>query len=271
MVNRAKFSVFTVVFFALFAASKQALAGGFMIPHQTARGLALSNAMTAGVDDASAVYYNPAALSEVEGNNLLVNGTYIEVVSNVENSSRNAGNKHDDNFLGSLFTNYHIPGTDFTIGMGTYAPFGLATTYERQFTRFAAERTELRTLFITPAVSWHPSPILSVGAGASFVHASGVFSRDLCFNSLGCTFAPGTAESHLRLTDTANAFTYNIGVLFKPIDNWKFGFSYRGRTDIRFDDADVKLAVVLGNQKAKADVQPLPLGRRISLRVYALE
>ena len=259
MFKRANLSVFMLSFFALLAVSKNAISGGFMIPHQTARGLALSNAITAGVNDASAIYYNPAALSEVDGNNLLVNGTYIEVISSVENSGRDAGNKHDDNFLGSLFTNYHIPGTDFTVGIGTYAPFGLATTYERQFTRFAAERTELRTLFITPAVSWHPSPMLSVGAGASFVHASGVFSRDLCFNSLGCTFAPGTAEAHLRLTDTANAFTYNVGVLFKPTDTWKFGFSYRGRTDIRFDDADVKLAGVLGNQKVKADVQPLPL------------
>jgi long-subunit fatty acid transport protein len=38
-----------------------AIAGGYTIPHQTARGLGLSNAMTAGVNDASAVYYNPAA------------------------------------------------------------------------------------------------------------------------------------------------------------------------------------------------------------------
>jgi len=215
--------------------------------------------MTAGVDDASAVYYNPAALSEVAGNNLLVTGTYIGVDNTVENSGREARNEHNDNFLGSFFANYHVPGTDITIGIGTYSPFGLATTYERDFTRFAAERTELRTLYVTPAVSWHPTPILSIGAGASFVHASGVFSRQLCFNSLACTFAPGTGEAHLRLTDTANAFAYNIGILVKPTDNWKFGFSYRGRTDIRFDNADVKLSGVLGNQKVSADVRPLPL------------
>ncbi|HEY7560341.1 MAG TPA: outer membrane protein transport protein [Candidatus Binatia bacterium] len=235
-------------------------AGGFMIPPQTARALSLGNAVTAGVDDPSAVYHNPAALGEVEGNAILVSGTYVGLYNNVENSGRNAVNKHDDNFLASLFANYHIPNSDLTIGIGTYAPFGLATTYERDFTRFAAQRTELRTMYVTPAISWHPMRYLSLGTGFSFVHASGLFSRSLCFNSLACTFAPGTGEATLRLTDTDNTFAYNVGVLIKPVDNWKFGFHYRGRTNLHFDSADVKLGGVLaGTPKIRAEVRPLAL------------
>jgi hypothetical protein len=60
---------------AFLSLSRDAGAGGYMIPHQTARALGLSNAMTAGVNDPSAVYYNPAALGEVDGNNLLISGT----------------------------------------------------------------------------------------------------------------------------------------------------------------------------------------------------
>ena len=115
------------------AIDNEALGGGFAIPHQSARGLGLSNAMTAGVNEPSAVYYNPAALSEVQGNMLLANGSYINVISDVENSGRKSVNKHDDNFLATLFGNYHIPGSDFTIGMGAYTPFGLATTYDKRF------------------------------------------------------------------------------------------------------------------------------------------
>jgi long-chain fatty acid transport protein len=49
-------------------------------------------------------------------------------------------------------------------------------------------------------------------------------------------------------------------MLVKPLENWKFGFGYRGRTDLRFKDADVKLGgPALPAMKVKADVKPLAL------------
>ena len=79
---------------SLFIDAPNCFAGGFMVPHQTARGVGISNALTASVNDASAVYYNPAALSQVDGNNILVSGSYINVVSSVENDGRKAVNKY---------------------------------------------------------------------------------------------------------------------------------------------------------------------------------
>jgi long-chain fatty acid transport protein len=250
------------------AAPNSPFAGGFMIPHQTAKGLGLGNAMTAGVNDSSAVYYNPAALGEIEGDNILVTGTYAGIYNSVENSGRRAVNKHDDNYLATLFANYHIPGTDFTLGMGSYTPFGLATTYDREFTSFAAERTELQTIYVTPAMSWHPSKNFAVGAGLSFVHVSGLFTRSLCLAGGGACVSPA-AQGRLRLTDTANAFTYNLGFLVKPAENLKVGWSYRARADIRFDTADVKLGGALapfGN--LRANVRPIPIPPVINAGVF---
>ncbi len=244
-------------------------AGGYMIPHQTARGLGLSNAMTAGVNDASAVYYNPAALSAINGDNILTSGTYINVVNSVENSGRKSRNNHDDNFLASLFANYHVPGSDFTFGIGTYAPFGLATEYDSDaFTRFAAIDTKLKTLYVTPALSWSPSNYFSLGVGLSFVHASGVFSRALCLDPIsGCT-QPLGLEGKVRISDTADAFAYNLGVLVKPTDNLKFGFSYRSRVDLRFDNATAKFAGSFSASTVEASVSPLPLPPVINVGLF---
>lgn len=238
----------------------EAVAGGYMVPHQTARGLGLSNAMTGGVNDPSAVYYNPAALSEINGDNVLASGSYVNVSNSVENSGRKSTNKHDDNFLATFFANYHIPGSDFTLGIGTYTPFGLATRYDSDaFTRFAAVQTELRTIYVTPALSWNPTNYLSLGAGLSFVHASGVFSRALCLDPISFCTQPLGLEGTVRLTDTADAFAYNIGLLVKPIETLKFGFSYRSRVDLRFDSATAKFGGAFANSTVKADVSPIPL------------
>jgi len=240
--------------------SQEAVAGGYIIPHQTARGLSLSNAMTAGVNDASAVYYNPAALSEVNGDNVLASGIYVNVINSVENSGRKSRNKHDDNFLATFFANYHIPGTDLTLGIGTYTPFGLVTEYGSDaFTRFAAVQTQLKTIYVTPALSWNPTNYLSLGAGLSFVHASGVFSRALCLDPISFCTQPLGLEGTVRLTDTADAFAYNIGLLVKPIETLKFGFSYRSRVDLRFDSATAKFGGAFLNPTVKADVSPIPL------------
>ncbi len=258
-----KYGLFFGIFVALWmppAIVAKALAGGYAVPHQTARGLGLSNAVTAGVNDASAVYYNPAALSEVQGDNLLMSGSYANLQNSVENSGRKSTNKHDDNFLASFFANYHIPGSDFTLGIGTYAPFGLATEYgSNAFTRFAAIDTELKTIFVTPALSWNPSSYFSLGVGLSFVHASGVFSRALCLDPISFCTQPLGLEGRVRLTDTTDAFAYNLGLLIKPTDNLKFGFSYRSRVDLRFDNADAKFNGSFSPPTVKASVSPLPL------------
>lgn len=220
----------------LFLGIADAFAGGYAIPHQTARAVALSNAVTAGVDDPSAVYANPAALTEIRGNQILGGLNYINVVNSVTNGDRRSTNKHDDNFIPTLFANYHIPSSDLTAGIGLYTPFGLATSYaDDTFTRFGAVRSELKTLYVTPAVAWRVNPSLSVGGGLSFVHSSALFTRALFLG-------PGVPDGRIRLTDTDDGYTYNLGLLYKPHEKIKFGLTYRGRVDLDFDTGRVKVA-----------------------------
>jgi long-chain fatty acid transport protein len=229
-------------------------AGGYAIPHQTARAVGLANAATAGVADPSAVYVNPAGLTEIDGNQVLAGGNYIHVVSSIRNSGRTSVNRHDDNFIPTLFANYHLPATDLTAGIGLYAPFGLATTYdENSFTRFGAVRSELRTMYATPSIAWRVNPSLSVGGGVSFVHSSALFSRVL---ALG-----GGAEGKIRITDTDNGYSYNVGLLYKPLERVKLGLTYRSRVDLNFDTALAKVADATGaisTARSKGTQVPLP-------------
>src|ERR1043166_949825 len=216
----------------MMVALEDAFAGGYAIPAQTAKATNLGNAVTAGIDDPSAVYINPAALSEIKGNEIMGGLNYINNISSVTNSGRRSTNRHTDNFIPTLFGNYHIPGTDITAGVGLYAPFGLVVSYDGDsFTRFSSVQTELKTAYLAPAFAWNPVSYLSVGAGVSFIHSSAVLSQRVFL---------GGPEASLRIDGHDNAFGYNLGVLVKPVESVKLGLTYRGRVDLNFDDSDVR-------------------------------
>src|SRR5215813_4089769 len=209
------------VAYSLAKPSQEVVAGGYAIAEQTAIGVGQANAITAGVEDPSAVYVNPSALSQVSGNQIMVGLNYINTHSSVKNNGVKSRNLHDDNFLPNLFANYHIPSTDFSVGIGSYTPFGLVTRYgEDSFTRFAAIQTQLKTIYVTPALAWQPSPYFSIGAGMSYVHSSEVLSRSIFLGAVG------VGEGRIRITDTDDAYGYNIGVLAKPHDRVKFGITF---------------------------------------------
>jgi long-chain fatty acid transport protein len=259
---RFKFILFrigSIAFIFLNLSTQIATAGGFAIAEQTARGVGRGNAITAGVEDPSAAYVNPAALVEVPGNQLMSGLNYVNTQSRVENSGRTSKNFHDDDFLPNLFADYHIPHTNLTVGLGSYTPFGLATSYDpSSFTRFAAIDSELKTIYVTPSIAWQPSEIFSIGGGLSFVHSSAVLSRSLFLGAVGI------GEGRLRITGTDNAFGYNIGLLVKPHDQVKIGFTYRSRVGLEFDHSNVKFtdAAIAGglptNTKASGINVPIP-------------
>src|SRR5439155_15972576 len=74
-------------------------AGGYAIPPQTAKTESMGGAATAGVDDPSAVYVNPAALTQISGNQIISGLTYINTSSRVKKYGATSRNIHDDNFL----------------------------------------------------------------------------------------------------------------------------------------------------------------------------
>src|SRR5690348_10712591 len=111
MVKKIAIIIKIFVFWLFIGGIKDVLAGGYAIPPQTAKSESMGGAAVAGVDDPSSVYVNPAALTQVDGNQILGGLTYVNTISSVKNSGATSKNIHDDDFLPNLFANYHIPNT----------------------------------------------------------------------------------------------------------------------------------------------------------------
>ena len=244
----AKVAVFAIFLMTIASA---AIGGGYSIPLQTTEAIGQAAALTAGVDDASAIFYNPGALTDIKENQIIADAIYINTISSITNSGIRAKNERDDAFLPTIFASYKLPATDLTLGMGVYSPFGFATTYdENGITRFASIRSELRTMYVTPSIAWRLTPWLSAGGGVSYVHSSAVFTRSVFL---------GGPEGHLRLTGTDDSYAYNLGLLVKPIDSVKIGFTYRSKVDLNFDGGDVKFSLgPTTSTKARGTHVPLP-------------
>ena len=205
-----------------------AMAGGYALPHQTAKGVGASNALTAGVDDPSAVYYNPAALTEVNGNQLVGTLNYINVQSSVENSGSQSNNRSKHNFVPTLFGNFHIPNSDFTLGLGFYTPFGLSVKYDKNaFTRYAVVEAELSPYYINGAIGWRPNEYIALVAGVSYVGASATLSRAIYLDTvLGTPPGPlsdasGDLDARAKITGSSETATFNLGLLLAPENTTK--------------------------------------------------
>jgi len=238
---------------SLLLAVGECLAGGYAIPQQTAKSVGVSNAITAGVNDPSAVYYNPAALTEVKGNQILGTLNYINVQSNVQNSGSKSINRQAHNFIPTVFTNFHIPESKFTLGLGFYTPFGLSVDYDEDaFTRYAIIEGEISPYYINGAVGWRPSDIISIGAGVSYVGAFANLSRAIFLGGVG-----GLADASAKITGRTQTATFNLGLLLKhPNLPLKFGLTYRGRAFLDLKGAHVKFqdSATLGGAETRTKV-----------------
>jgi len=241
---------------SLLLAIAETQAGGYALPHQTAKAVGLSNAVTAGVNDPSAVYYNPAALSEIEGNKLMGGLSYINPHGNVQNSGRKSINRQTNNFIPAFFGNFHIPESKFTLGFGVYTPFGLSVEYDEDaFTRYAIIKGELSPYYINWALGWRPSDIIAIGAGVSYVGAFTNLSRAIYLDDVLGIGA--LADASAKITGRTQTATFNLGLLLKyPKLPLKFGLTYRGRAFLDLKGADVKFqdSATLGGAQTRTKV-----------------
>ncbi len=67
------------VFLIVMLAAGTSFAAGFRLPEAGAKAMSMGFAFTAQADDPSAIYFNPAGLTQLEGEELMLASTYVQV------------------------------------------------------------------------------------------------------------------------------------------------------------------------------------------------
>jgi long-chain fatty acid transport protein len=228
--------VFAAAFFVPFTL---VFASGFAITAQSAGAMARSLAFTGQADDPSAVYYNPAGISQLHSAGmLLVGATVIRPHADFQPAATGSPTEERERYyvLPHLYMTHPL-GPHLTAGLGAFVPFGLSTKWPADWDgRFQVIDATIRVSTFNPVLAWRPSPWLMVGGG---VHYSSVKLQE----RRALNLAPFPAEGTVSLRGDGRTLGYNGGLLVTPSPRWQFGASYRSRTNVEVKDGRADFTV----------------------------
>lgn len=251
--------------------ASDAAASGYALREQSAT--ALGNAFagaTAGADDLSYMFFNPAGLTRQSGSQVIVAATAILPKLHVRDAHASTwtgvpiGGSDDERDVGE---NAYVPAfyglldlqrefglqPNIKIGLGVNVPFALQTAYSDGWVgRYHAIDSEIETVNINPAIAWEVVDGVSVAAGLQVQYMNARLTNAVDFGSIGqasgVPFAVPTQQDGLaRVRGDDVGYGFNVGVLYEPWDGTRIGAAYRsaihqslhGNADFRLDSAGV--------------------------------
>lgn len=217
-------------------AASAAHAAGFMLTEQSAGALGRAYAGV-GVDgtDISGVYYNPATMTLHPGTKIQAGFVAVGLDLAFEGSGSADDVDYDGVTENGQYNTQAIPHgyishqlTDsMWIGLAMTVPFGMGTEYKDDWP--LANRgisAEVLTFDFNPNVAWKVSDKLSLGAGMSIQYAA----ADLKMQD-----KPLGLSVNGEVDADSIAWGFNVGVMWSPLENLRFGLSYRSRVNHNAD------------------------------------
>ena len=211
-------------------AASAAHAAGFMLTEQSAGALGRAYAGV-GVDgtDISGVYYNPATMTLHPGT--AIQAGFVAVGLDLAFEGHDGTDAQKPVSENGQYNTQAIPHgyishqlTDnMWIGLAMTVPFGMGTEYKDGWAwKNRGISAEVLTFDFNPNVAWKVSDKLSLGAGMSIQYAA----ADLKLQSSGM-YSEVDADSL--------AWGFNLGLMWSPLENLRFGLSYRSRVNHNAD------------------------------------
>lgn len=214
-------------------AASAAHAAGFMLTEQSAGALGRAYAGV-GVDgtDISGVYYNPATMTLHPGTAIQAGfvAVGLDLAFESNDGSITENGQYNTQAIPHGYISHQI-NDSMWVGLAMTVPFGMGTEYGDNW-EYAHRgiSAEVLTFDFNPNVAWKVSDKLSIGAGMSIQYAA----ADLKMKEDLSKFIPGaTADGEIDADSWAWGF--NVGLMWSPLENLRFGLSYRSKVSHHAD------------------------------------
>lgn len=215
-------------------AASAAHAAGFMLTEQSAGALGRAYA-GAGVDgtDISGVYYNPATMTLHPGTTIQAGFVAVGLDLAFEGEDAKGApitenGQYNTQAIPHGYISHQLTDSVW-LGLAMTVPFGMGTEYKDNWAwGNRGISAEVLTFDFNPNVAWKISDKLSLGAGMSIQYAS----ADLKLSPTAPAM-PGAFTSEVDADSIAWGF--NVGLMWSPLENLRFGLSYRSRINHNAD------------------------------------
>jgi long-chain fatty acid transport protein len=202
------------------------LGAGFDLPDQDAFVIGRGMAFVATADNPSAIYFNPAGLTQLQGNNLRLGVYAIDLEAQYTSPTGHTADNQDRlHAIPQFYYAYTPESMPLSFGLGVFAPFGLSQKWP-QNTGFRTVGTEgcLNYYTINPVVALKVAPTVSLAAGLTANYANLDLQQGL--------FWPNQPYDNFEFEGSGWAVGYNLGVLWQPIEQLSFGATFRSATTL---------------------------------------
>jgi long-chain fatty acid transport protein len=244
-------------------------AQGFGVSEIGACAVARGYAATATpCQDASTIYWNPAAATSLSGwsfsggvSSIALKGRFTQ-----DTTGRSWNSNAPTAYVPNVFLNYHAPSSQLAWGIGVYVPYGLTSQWPADFPgSIEASKASISTFYVQPNVAWQINPVWSVGGGPIVGHSSVQLIQGLDLSQQvtfpgGPTFAQlgvaaGTDFAQATLKGSATAYGAQVGVQGRFSDGIAIGARYLTPLEFTYSNATVAFTQVPTGLIVGGDVQ----------------
>lgn len=215
-------------------AASAAHAAGFMLTEQSAGALGRAYAGV-GVDgtDISGVYYNPATMTLHPGTQIQAGFVAVGLDLAYEGNDGSTENgQYNTQAIPHGYISHQLT-DNMWIGLAMTVPFGMGTEYKDGWDwNNRGISAEVLTFDFNPNVAWKVSDKLSLGAGMSIQYAAADLKMR---NSMNMASVPDPIKFNSEVDADSFAWGFNVGMMWSPLENLRFGLSYRSRINHNAD------------------------------------
>ncbi len=225
-------------------------ADGFRNPPDTAAALGKAGNHMVWVDDASALFYNPANLIDVPSREVQLSALVGYAHAEYHGLLGRTETERAWSALPAIALAWPLQEadkeTDWALGLGIHVPYGRQTQWDSTGSfRYAAPiYSQMMVADVSPSLAWRITDSVSIGAGPD------VYYGRLRFRQL----APYSPRSRITAEMDGYAVGGNVGVTWRLTPNQRLSLTYRSPFDLAFK-GDMETVDIPPPAVAESDIE----------------